>query len=67
MTDTLTDNIKERYFDWAATALADEDILRDTLEKSLTDGANPSSVHGAGLSARHVFEEHAPAVRRLLV
>ncbi len=56
MTDTFADNIKERYFDWAATALADEDILRDALEKSLTDGANPSSVHGAGLSARHAFE-----------
>ena len=25
--------LKERYFDWAATALADEDILRDALEK----------------------------------
>ena len=56
MADTLTENIKERYFDWAATALADEDILRDALEKSLADGANPSSVHGAGLSARHAFE-----------
>ena len=57
MTDTLTDNIKERYFDWAATALADEDILHDALEKSLADGANPSSVHGAGLNARHTFED----------
>ncbi len=56
MSDNFTDNIKERYFDWAATALADEDILHDALEKSLADGANPSSVHGAGLDARHAFE-----------
>ena len=49
--------LKERYFDWAATALADEDILHDALEKSLVDGANPSSVHGAGLNARHAFED----------
>ena len=57
MADNSKDNIKERYFDWAATALADEEILRDALEKSLEDGANPSSVHGAGLNARHTFEE----------
>ncbi len=56
MADNFTDNIKERYFDWAATALADEDILHAALEKSLADGANPSSVHGAGLDARHTFE-----------
>ena len=53
----MTDDIKERYFDWAATALADEDILHDALEKSLASGANPSSVHGAGLDARHAFED----------
>ncbi|MBO4704374.1 MAG: cysteine desulfurase [Spirochaetaceae bacterium] len=50
-------SIKERYFDWAATALADEDILHEALEKSLADGANPSSVHAAGLGARHAFED----------
>lgn len=53
----MTDNLKERYFDWAATALADEDILKEALEQSLAAGANPSSVHGEGLKARHAFEE----------
>lgn len=57
MTEKLNDSIKERYFDWAATALADEDILKEALEKSLKDGANPSSVHEAGLCARHAFED----------
>ncbi|MCR4940493.1 MAG: cysteine desulfurase [Treponemataceae bacterium] len=53
----MTSDLKERYFDWAATALADEAILRDALEESLSAGANPSSVHGEGLKARHSFEE----------
>lgn len=48
---------KTRYFDWAATALADEDILKEALAASLESGANPSSVHGAGLAARHAFED----------
>ncbi len=47
---------REHYFDWAATALPDEDILREALEESLKYGANPSSVHGAGTEARTAFE-----------
>ena len=53
----MTNNLKERYFDWAATALADEDILHEALEQSLSVGANPSSVHGEGIKARHAFED----------
>lgn len=48
---------KEHYFDWAATSPADEDILRDALEESLTNWGNPSSSHEVGKKARELLEE----------
>ncbi len=45
------------YFDWAATAPADEDIIREATELSLTYFANPSSVHRAGIEAKKKLTE----------
>jgi len=47
----------EHYFDWAATSPEDADILRESLEIAITNYANPSSVHSAGLEARKIFEQ----------
>lgn len=48
---------KAHYFDWAATAPGDEDIWNEALRIALENGANPSSVHGAGIEARHVIND----------
>lgn len=48
---------KKHYFDWAATSPADEDILREALEESLTNWGNPSSSHEVGKKARELLEE----------
>ena len=47
----------EHYFDWAATSPADEDILKEALEKSLSFYANPSSQHSEGAKARKLLED----------
>ncbi len=44
------------YFDWAATAPSDEDILRESLDASFGSFANPSSEHVEGKFARRAFE-----------
>ena len=48
---------KNLYFDWAATAIPDQEILSAALAKSLEAWANPSSVHAAGKAARAALEE----------
>ena len=48
---------KSHYFDWAATNPADEDILKQAVELSLTDWGNPSSTHTVGKNARTLFEQ----------
>ena len=45
------------YFDWAATSPADEDILRQAMELTLTDWGNPSSTHSVGKNARALLEQ----------
>ncbi len=47
----------ELYFDWAATAIPDQEILSAALKESLASWANPSSVHAAGKAARAALEE----------
>lgn len=47
----------ELYFDWAATAIPDQDILQEALKESLESWANPSSVHAAGKEARSALEK----------
>ncbi len=51
MTDT------EHYFDWAATAPQDKEILRESLELSMEHWGNPSSIHEAGTDARKILDE----------
>lgn len=48
---------KNLYFDWAATAIPDQELLAAALEKSLASWANPSSVHAAGKDARKALED----------
>lgn len=45
------------YFDWAATAVPDQEILKAALKKSLDAWANPSSLHEAGKAARAALED----------
>lgn len=47
----------ERYFDWAATAIPDAEILRETLEESLELWQNPSSAHSGGKQAKAALDE----------
>ena len=47
----------EHYFDWAATSVADEEILHTALEESIKVCGNPSSIHSAGRLAREKLEE----------
>ena len=46
----------EHYFDWAATAPGDEEILKAALAASLEHWGNPSSIHAAGADAREALE-----------
>ncbi|MBO5137362.1 MAG: cysteine desulfurase [Spirochaetaceae bacterium] len=41
------------YFDWAATAPVDEDIIREATELSINCFGNPSSVHKLGTIAKN--------------
>lgn len=53
----LSAEIAERYFDWAATAIPDEEILREALEESLEFWQNPSSAHSHGKRAKAALDE----------
>jgi len=48
---------KPLYFDWAGTSPADQEILRESLEISMKNWGNPSSVHNLGKEAKVVLEE----------
>ncbi|MBR4247576.1 MAG: aminotransferase class V-fold PLP-dependent enzyme, partial [Treponema sp.] len=48
---------KEHYFDWAATAPADQEIQKEALSTALEHWGNPSSIHHAGCDAREALEE----------
>lgn len=47
----------EHYFDWAATTPPDQDILKESLEITMKNWGNPSSVHQIGKNAKKVLEE----------
>lgn len=49
--------LAESYFDWAATAIPDEEILRESLEESLSFWQNPSSAHSPGKRAKTALDE----------
>lgn len=44
------------YFDWAATAPNDEEILTKALKYSMEHWGNPSSIHKAGTDAKSALE-----------
>lgn len=48
---------KDLYFDWAASSLCDEEILKAAFDKSLELFGNPSSIHKAGREANKVLQE----------
>ena len=47
----------DNYFDWAATAPADKDILTEALKIAIDFGGNPSSVHAEGIKAKKILTE----------
>ncbi|MGN0730173.1 cysteine desulfurase family protein [Treponema sp.] len=46
----------EHYFDWAATAPSDQEILNRALAYSIEHWGNPSSIHHAGTDAKQALE-----------
>lgn len=56
----------EHYFDWAATAPCDENILRESLETAIKYDGNPSSVHKTGKETRKVLEEARQSCAKFL-
>ena len=46
----------KHYFDWAATAPPDEEILTKALKHSIEHWGNPSSIHKAGTDAKKALE-----------
>lgn len=49
--------LSDGYFDWAATALPDSEILKEALEISIKYSGNPSSAHKAGISAKEILTD----------
>lgn len=49
--------MRELYFDWAATAIPEEEILEEVKNISLTCFGNPSSAHSKGKEAFQLLEE----------
>lgn len=47
----------EHYFDWAATAPVDEDILKESVQIAIEYSGNPSSVHAEGVKAKKELQE----------
>lgn len=45
-----------KYFDWAATAPQDQQILTESLQEALECMGNPSAMHSEGQKARKAFE-----------
>lgn len=57
---------KEHYFDWAATAPCDEEILSEALKISMEHWGNPSSIHEAGSDAKKVLENARSRCAKIL-
>lgn len=56
----------EHYFDWAATTPPDKDILQESLEISMQNWGNPSSVHQTGKNAKDILEKARSSVAKTL-
>ncbi len=55
--EPFSNEIFGRYFDWAATAIPDAEILRAALDESLKFWQNPSSAHSGGKRAKAALDE----------
>lgn len=53
----MEQNDIDRYFDWAATAPSDKDILEASLAETFSAWGNPSSVHSVGKEAKRLLEK----------
>ncbi len=53
----MTENQTEHYFDWAATSPCDKQILTESLNKTLDNWGNPSSIHTVGKDAKNLLDE----------
>ncbi len=53
----MNEKQRRQYFDWAATGIADGDILREALEETAEKCGNPSSLHAAGKEAAALLED----------
>ncbi|MGP1458134.1 MAG: cysteine desulfurase family protein [Treponema sp.] len=53
----MTDEQKKRYFDWAAAAPVDEDIVSAAMKETLSLWGNPSSGHSAGREAAAALQK----------
>ncbi|NIZ47161.1 aminotransferase class V-fold PLP-dependent enzyme [Entomospira nematocerorum] len=54
------------YFDSAASALGDHQLLREAFQESLLYDSNPSSLHRSGKIVREMLEEHRTVIADLL-
>ncbi|MBO7175206.1 MAG: cysteine desulfurase [Spirochaetaceae bacterium] len=48
---------KPLYFDWAATAMVEEDIIREAAEIAISHFGNPSSLHFLGSPAKNLLTQ----------
>jgi cysteine desulfurase len=48
---------KSLYFDWAATAMVEEDIIREAAEIAIHHYGNPSSLHFLGSHAKNILTQ----------
>lgn len=55
-----------KYFDWAATAPTDTEILTQALKESLKTPGNPSAVHTEGQKARKALEQARELAAKIL-
>lgn len=55
-----------RYFDWAATAPSDQQILTESLQEALECMGNPSAMHSEGQKARKAFENARALAAKVL-
>ena len=50
-------SLRPLYFDWAATAMVEEDIIREAAEIAVSHFGNPSSLHFLGSPAKNLLTQ----------
>ena len=56
----------EHYFDWAATAPFDTQILEDSLKESFESWGNPSSIYKPGTQAKAALNDDREKCAKVL-